>query len=166
VNNYQSVNSLFDFLLLSKSFDFTVNLPLQECLAHFHNFSQPQTGFFNPVSRTVKITSEANHAHFEVCINRYQRGFVYGSAKASGSIQTLNAVPETTVINGTIRPGIMFLVLSGAFLIGLFLIKITDLTSNFGFIVIVFAAYLFYIARDFRDYRKLNTLIHDTFTDK
>jgi hypothetical protein len=166
MNNNRSVNSLFDFLLLSKSFNFTVKLPLQECLARVYDLSQPQTGFLNPVGRTIKIIQEANHARFEVCVECYQRGFVYNSAKASGSIQSLNDDTETTIVSGTIRPGIMFLVLTGSFLVGLFLIKINDLTSNFGFILLVFAIWLLYIVRDFRDYHKLDTLIHDTFSDK
>jgi len=155
---------LFDFLLLSKSFTYTVKMSPQTCKERLLSFERPKTGFFYPESRTVKFTNEFNYSRFEICIEWYGRGIVYNAVKATGVIaQGENA--ETTVVKGTIRFGIIFLAVIGFPLSFLFIFNLGNLSRDFGFYILWLALSSFYITSYLRDYHKLQSLIYDTFSE-
>ena len=160
------VSPFVDFLLLSKPFNYIVRMSPQDCLERLRGISQPKTGFFfYPISRTVKITHEANHARFEICVERYGRASVYNSAKATGIVISTSDSTETTVIKGNLRLGIIFLGFP-AFLLGiLFIFNLNDFARVPGFYILWLVIPLFYITSYLRDYRKLDTLIRETFSE-
>src|ERR1043165_8481581 len=97
---WRSLIKLVDFLLLSKPFNYTVTMSSQEWVERLRRLSQPKSGFyFYPIGRTVKITQEANHSRFEVCVERYGRyGEAYNAVKATGIVISKNDSTETTLI--------------------------------------------------------------------
>ena len=159
------VSPFLDLILLSKPFHYTVNLLPQDCIERLRGLSQPKTGFFfYPISRAVKITQEVNHSKFEICVERYGRASVYNSAKANGIVISTNDREETTDLKGNLRLGIIFLVFP-TFLLVLFIFNLNDLARFPGFYILAFVVSLFYIICCLRDYRRLDSLIRDTFSD-
>lgn len=116
------------------------------------------------MSRTVKITQEVNHFRFEICFKRYERGSGYSTAEASGIITSTTDDTETTVIQGKLRLSIVGLVPLGFFLC-LSLFNLNNSSRDLGFYVLAFVISFFCIVCSLRDYRKLDALIHDTFSE-
>ncbi|MEP6984835.1 MAG: hypothetical protein ABI970_04515, partial [Chloroflexota bacterium] len=86
-------------------------------------------------------------------------------AKASGIIISTNENLDTTVIQGNLRLGIMFLPELGFLLSFLFIVRLDNLSRDLGFYVLWLIVGLLFIVRDYRDYRRLDALIHDTFIE-
>ena len=155
----------FDFVLLSKPFSYTVKLSPETCKERLLGFEQAKTGFFYPESQSVKITDEANYSRFEICMEWYGRGIVYNAAKATGIIMVEGENAETTVVKGTIRFGIIFVAVLGLPMSFLFIFNPLHLSRDIGFYILWLALSFFYLASYLRDYRKLDRLIRDTFSD-
>jgi hypothetical protein len=149
------------FIFGSKQFAFLVQLPPQECLVRLHNLERPRMGFFNPSSRTVKITHEPNAARFEICIERYNRGWAYNSVIANGVVSPAREHPESSIISGSVYIGILlFLLLIFAF--GLMML-ISALTRDTWFTFLILAVGIYYVVRYYLDYQQLYELMHETF---
>ena len=76
-----------------------------------------------------------------------------------------NDSPETTVIKGNVRLGKMLLVFYVGFLVAIVIFVSGSWERELGFVLLVFAVNFLYVAQNYRDYRKLENLIHDTFSD-
>ena len=169
INEY--LNQLRDFarplvarLLLSKSFNYTVTLSPQDCVERLSNFEQPKTGFWIPSSKTVWIIREVNYSRFEIRTDRYGRGVVYNSAKATGMIMSVKDNTGMTVIKGDLRLGTIFLFFYAGFLASLVIFASISWVNDLGFILLVYAVNFLYIALYYRDRSRLEDLIHDTFS--
>ncbi|MBA3868911.1 MAG: hypothetical protein H0X30_07145 [Anaerolineae bacterium] len=159
------VRPILDVMLLVKPFSFTVKVPPQACLERLRGLDQPKTGlFFYPASRTVRIIQEVNHSRFEILADRHSRGWIYTSAKATGMVISVNGDSDTTVIKGDIRLGKIFLMFYAGFLIG-FVTFASASWARDSLVLLIFAIYAVYMAVSYRDYRRLDALIHDTFIE-
>ena len=144
----------------TKEFSYAVRLSADECLARLHDLAKPQTGFWNPSSRTVKITHEVNHVRFEICSKRYGRGFVYSSAVAEGIVIAAAEHPEIRVIKGNVRLGVMiwlYLLVLGV------LTLVSASTGDLAYSLPALAICFVFVRRDYNDYQQLRVLLHDTF---
>jgi hypothetical protein len=159
------VSPFLDFVLLYKPFSYTVRLSPQDCMERLGRLSRPKKGSLNASSRTVKIIQEANHSRFEVCIERYGRSLVHNSAKASGIIISTNENLKSTVVQGKLRLGITFLPELGFLLSLVFIFRLDNLSRDLGLYILWLVVGLLFVVRDYRDYRKLEILIHDTFSE-
>ncbi len=139
----------------------------QDCLQRLRGLSQPKTGFVNAISQIVLLTQEDNHFRFEVCIERYGRGGVYNSAKATGIVISTIDKTATTIISGNLRFGLHFLGYPILFLptIGLIITRSDLFWSYFVLYILWFAFILFYLTRDYGDYQRLENLINSVFPD-
>jgi hypothetical protein len=155
-----SPNSFWKITPYENEFRYLMQLSADECLARLYRL-QP--------SRTVNITYEANHVQFEICIKRYDRKssyndgqFVYNSAVANGIIISSHEHPENVIIEGSVRHEI--LLWRYVFVLAMFTLM-TAFTGYLIFALIGLALCVFFIRRDYNDYRKLEILIHDTFSE-
>lgn len=155
---------LIAHLLLSKPFNYTVALSPQDCIERLLSFEQPKTGFWIPSSKTVQIIREVNYFRFEIRTDRYGRGVVYNSAKATGMIMSVNGNTGTTVIKGDLRLGTICLFFYAGFLASLVMFASISRINDLGIILLVYAVNFLYIAIYYRDRSRLKELIHDTFS--
>ncbi len=153
------------FLRLTKPFYFTVEMQPHASVDRILNLSQPKTGFFNAVSRTVKITEEVAGYRFEICIKRYGRGLDYNSVKVSGIIESGKDNAQQTVIRGDVRLGITPLMYPLLFLGITLTSRLDDFIKVPIFYILVFVVCFFYFTRALRDYRNLESLLQDTFSE-
>jgi hypothetical protein len=162
---WRSIKRFIDFMLMKRSFNYVARMSPQDCLQRLRGLSQPKTGFWNARSQSVLLTQEERHYRFEVCVERYGRGGVYNSAKAAGIITATIDKTATTIVSGNIRlrfSVLWFIVFALGFL---FIMTVGNFSRLFGFYILFLVVSLVFIARDYRDYRKLENLIHDTFSD-
>lgn len=142
----------------TKEFRYTVQLTMDECLTRLYRL-QP--------SLTVSITQNTNQARFEICVKRYEKRntlqFVYKTAVAYGIVMASPEHPEMMIIEGIARYKFIFWLY--LFVLASF-IFMTALTGYIIFGLLGLVLCLIFIRRDYNDYRKLNALIHETFSDR
>jgi len=155
-----SAHSLSDILLFARTFELSLDTPLQECVERLSSLSQPQTGFLNPSCRAVEVQKiDGDRYTFEIRIQRYSRGFTdFTNAKCVGFVFKDQEL-EGTVIEGKITAAHTSLLVY----ISLFVIFLTSLSSpSLGWSAVLVVVGLIYGLQSWADRRKLRSLIDDT----
>ena len=147
--------SFWTISVYKKEFCYLMQLTMDECLTRLYRL-QP--------TLTVSITQEPNQAQFEICIKRYDQRlrFEYNSAVATGMVISSSEHPEMMIIQGIVRHEVVFWLYT--FVLAMFTFM-TIFTGELIFALLGLALCFVFIRRDYNDYRKLDTLIHDTFTE-
>jgi hypothetical protein len=150
-------------LLLAQRFEIETELSSEECASQLRSLSHPVKGFFNPMSREIKVEQNYDTYDFEVRTKRYGRGMSYTSASARGTVVPDEAL-DKTVIRAEVRVSMWHLSLIALPLL-MILSSLLEIWRTPWFYLLVVAVCAIYWFQFLRDRNMLIRLIHEVLRD-